>query len=84
MKWSLSVLLLESFDLLNVVNEVSDAVQNREGFGGDDVSEVFFESHGQFNGVEGIESVVFKAAVNGNGLFVSRSEVILDDSDNVS
>lgn len=80
----MSILLFESFDLFNVVDKVSDAVQNWEGFSGDDVSEVFLESHGQLDGVEGVESMVFESAFEGNGLFVGGSEVVLDDSDNVS
>lgn len=46
------VVSLEAFDLFDVVDVVLDFLELAEGFGGDYVPQIFFELHGQFNGVE--------------------------------
>ena len=60
------VVSLEAFDLFDVVDVVLDFLELTEGFGGDYVPQIFFELHGQFNGIEGVEAVIAEGAFSGD------------------
>lgn len=54
--------------MLNVVDVMFDFMELREGFGWDDVSQVFFKLHGDFDGIEWVQSVVTEGAFFGDTL----------------
>ena len=55
----------EGFDLLDVVHEVANLVEGGKGFCRNDVSEIFFDLHGDFYIVQGIESMITENTVSG-------------------
>lgn len=51
--------------MFDVVDVVFDFLELWEGFSWDDVAQVFFELHGDFDGVERVKTVVAEGAVFG-------------------
>ena len=52
------VVFFEALDLLDVVDEVLDLLELAEGFGRYDVPQIFFQLHGQLDGVQRIKPML--------------------------
>lgn len=63
---------------------MSHALQDGEGLGGDDVSQLLFDLHRELDRVQGVESVLLEGAVNGEGSSVGGSEVVSEQLDHES
>ena len=46
------VVLFEAFDLFDVIDVVLDFLELREGFSRDNIPQIFFQLHGELNGVQ--------------------------------
>ncbi len=84
------VVFLEAFDLFDVVDVMLDFLELGEGFGWDDVAQVFLELHGEFNSIKWVKAVVGKGTFPGdawnnnkNTIFVCGAEIVLDGFDDV-
>ena len=60
------IVLLEAFDLFDVVDVVSDFLELSERFGWNNIAQIFFKLHGQFDGVQGIKSVISEGTLPGD------------------
>lgn len=46
------IVLFEALDLFDVIDVVLDFVELRERFSRDNIPQIFFQLHGQFNGIQ--------------------------------
>ena len=84
------VVFLEAFDLFDVVDVVLGFLELGEGFGWDDVAQIFLELHGEFDSIKWVKAVVGKGTFPGdawnnnkNTIFVGGAEIVLDGFDDV-
>lgn len=62
-EWGLSVVIFfETFNLFDVIDVMFNFLELWESFSWDNVAEVFFELHGQFDGIKRVKPVIGKGA----------------------
>ena len=66
---SFIILFFEGFYMFDIGDVVLDFSEGRKGLCWDGVSEILFNLHGEFNGVQGIESMLFERAIFGDTWF---------------
>ena len=63
---SFIIFFLEGLDVLDVLDVVLHVVEGGQGLCGNGVAKILLHLHCDFNGIEGVESVVGEGAISGD------------------